>query len=221
MDLLAALIDFILHVDVHLAQFVADHGRWVYALLFAIIFVETGLVVMPFLPGDSLLFVVGALCRRGADGLAHFDGAAGGRGDPRRPGELRHRAVLRAACVRLAAVTLFQQARLRPGACLLRALWRHHDHRGALHAVHPHLRALRRGRRRNDALALHRLQHGRSAAVGGLAGVRGPAVRQHPVGQGPPRQDHLGHHHHSGPDRHLRRLEGSRTGRAGVSTPAA
>ena len=62
MDILATLIDFILHVDVHLAQFVADHGTWVYALLFAIIFVETGLVVMPFLPGDSLLFVVGAMC---------------------------------------------------------------------------------------------------------------------------------------------------------------
>src|SRR5512133_174133 len=65
MDLLATLIDFILHVDVHLAQFVADHGTWVYALLFAIIFVETGLVVMPLLPGDSLLFVVGAMCAHG------------------------------------------------------------------------------------------------------------------------------------------------------------
>lgn len=65
MDLLATLIDFILHVDVHLAQFVADHGTWVYALLFAIVFVETGVVVMPLLPGDSLLFVVGALCGAG------------------------------------------------------------------------------------------------------------------------------------------------------------
>ena len=65
MDIVTALIDFILHVDVHLAQFVAEHGRWVYALLFAIIFVETGLVVMPFLPGDSLLFVVGALAGAG------------------------------------------------------------------------------------------------------------------------------------------------------------
>ncbi|MCR5864240.1 MULTISPECIES: DedA family protein [Aquincola] len=65
MELLAALIDFILHVDVHLAQFVADHGTWVYALLFAIIFVETGVVVMPLLPGDSLLFVVGALAGAG------------------------------------------------------------------------------------------------------------------------------------------------------------
>ncbi|MEF7612318.1 DedA family protein [Aquincola sp. MAHUQ-54] len=65
MELVAALIDFILHVDVHLAQFVADYGTWVYALLFAIVFVETGVVVMPFLPGDSLLFVVGALCGAG------------------------------------------------------------------------------------------------------------------------------------------------------------
>jgi membrane-associated protein len=62
MDAAAFLIDFILHVDRHLAEFVAAYGAWVYALLFAIIFVETGLVVMPFLPGDSLLFVVGALC---------------------------------------------------------------------------------------------------------------------------------------------------------------
>ena len=62
MDAAAFLIDFILHVDRHVAGFVAAYGAWVYALVFAIIFVETGLVVMPFLPGDSLLFVVGALC---------------------------------------------------------------------------------------------------------------------------------------------------------------
>ncbi len=62
MDLAAFLIDFVLHVDVHLSQFVQAYGAWVYALLFLVIFIETGLVVMPFLPGDSLLFVVGALC---------------------------------------------------------------------------------------------------------------------------------------------------------------
>ena len=62
MELLAFLIDLVLHIDKHLAVFVAQHGLWVYALLFAIIFVETGVVVMPFLPGDSLLFVVGAMC---------------------------------------------------------------------------------------------------------------------------------------------------------------
>src|SRR5664279_4567904 len=65
MDLIAFLIDFVIHVDRHLADFVGAYGAWVYALLFAIIFVETGLVVMPFLPGDSLLFVVGTMCAAG------------------------------------------------------------------------------------------------------------------------------------------------------------
>lgn len=66
MDILLALIDFILNIDVHLANFVETYGTWVYALLFLIVFVETGLVVMPFLPGDSLLFVVGAMAARGS-----------------------------------------------------------------------------------------------------------------------------------------------------------
>jgi membrane-associated protein len=65
MDIVLQLVDFILHVDRHLQAFVGQHGAWVYALLFAIVFVETGLVVMPFLPGDSLLFIVGALCGAG------------------------------------------------------------------------------------------------------------------------------------------------------------
>jgi membrane-associated protein len=64
-EILGALLDFVLHVDVHLRQFVEAYGAWVYALLFLIVFVETGLVVMPFLPGDSLLFIVGALCGAG------------------------------------------------------------------------------------------------------------------------------------------------------------
>lgn len=55
------LLDFILHVDEHLLEFIRNYGVWVYAILFLIIFVETGLVVMPFLPGDSLLFAAGAL----------------------------------------------------------------------------------------------------------------------------------------------------------------
>jgi membrane-associated protein len=65
MDLIVFLVDFILHVDKHLAAFVQAYGPWVYALLFLIVFVETGVVVMPFLPGDSLLFVVGTLCGAG------------------------------------------------------------------------------------------------------------------------------------------------------------
>src|SRR5438552_2606401 len=62
MELVSFLLDFILHVDKHLEAFIMNYGAWVYALLFLIIFVETGVVVMPFLPGDSLLFVVGAMC---------------------------------------------------------------------------------------------------------------------------------------------------------------
>jgi membrane-associated protein len=65
MEIVTVLIDFILHVDKYLEAFVASYGAWVYALLFLIIFVETGVVVMPFLPGDSLLFVVGAMCGLG------------------------------------------------------------------------------------------------------------------------------------------------------------
>jgi membrane-associated protein len=62
MELITFALDFILHVDKYLEAFVRGYGMWVYALLFLVIFVETGVVVMPFLPGDSLLFVVGAMC---------------------------------------------------------------------------------------------------------------------------------------------------------------
>ena len=61
LDIAYFLIDFIVHIDRHLEAFVTTYGMWVYALLFLIVFVETGVVVMPFLPGDSLLFIVGAL----------------------------------------------------------------------------------------------------------------------------------------------------------------
>lgn len=60
------LIDFILHIDQHLNQFISDYDNWVYLLLFAIVFVETGLVIMPFLPGDSLLFAVGMFAAQGS-----------------------------------------------------------------------------------------------------------------------------------------------------------
>ena len=58
-------LDFVLHFDKHLSDFVRDYGTWVYAILFAIVFAETGFVVTPFLPGDSLLFAAGAVCARG------------------------------------------------------------------------------------------------------------------------------------------------------------
>ncbi len=66
MELLAFFIDIVLNLDTHLLALTQEYGMWVYAILFLIIFAETGLVVMPFLPGDSLLFVAGALCGLGA-----------------------------------------------------------------------------------------------------------------------------------------------------------
>jgi membrane-associated protein len=65
MELLAYFIDVVLHLDKHLALLVAEYGTWIYVILFAIVFCETGLVVTPFLPGDSLLFVAGALAATG------------------------------------------------------------------------------------------------------------------------------------------------------------
>jgi membrane-associated protein len=59
------IVDFVLHFDKHLLEFVAQYGTWVYAILFAIVFAETGFVVTPLLPGDSLLFAAGALCATG------------------------------------------------------------------------------------------------------------------------------------------------------------
>ncbi len=66
MELLTSFIDIVLNLDTHLLALTQEYGMWVYAILFLIIFAETGLVVMPFLPGDSLLFVAGALCALGA-----------------------------------------------------------------------------------------------------------------------------------------------------------
>ncbi len=68
MELIAQFIDIVLHLDKHLALLVAEYGVWIYAILFLIVFCETGLVVTPFLPGDSLLFVAGALAAEGVGG---------------------------------------------------------------------------------------------------------------------------------------------------------
>ena len=70
MELLTQFLDIFLHVDEHLVRLVALYGVWIYAILFAIVFCETGLVVTPFLPGDSLLFATGTLCALDSGGLS-------------------------------------------------------------------------------------------------------------------------------------------------------
>lgn len=66
MDLIIQLIDFILHIDVHLAQIISDYSTWTYAILFGIVFAETGFVITPFLPGDSLIFAASTFAAKGA-----------------------------------------------------------------------------------------------------------------------------------------------------------
>jgi membrane-associated protein len=72
MNIIQQLIDFILHLDAHLFTLIMDYGNWIYLILFMIVFVETGLVVMPLLPGDSLLFAAGTFCA----GVVHHDQTA-------------------------------------------------------------------------------------------------------------------------------------------------
>jgi membrane protein DedA with SNARE-associated domain len=72
MDLLSGFLDLILHLDQHLRELAQSYGAWVYAVLFLIVFLETGVVVTPFLPGDSLLFTAGLLCSTKVHGTVHL-----------------------------------------------------------------------------------------------------------------------------------------------------
>lgn len=74
MELIKFLLDFLLHLDKHLGQIITDYQTWTYLILFVIIFVETGLIVMPFLPGDSLLFAAGMFAAQGSLNVAYVCG---------------------------------------------------------------------------------------------------------------------------------------------------
>src|SRR5260221_14477584 len=80
MELLASAWDIAMHLDAHLADFVAAHGAWVYALMFVVVFIDTGLVIWPFLPGDSLLFATGAIAAAGGMDIAGVMTVAGAAG---------------------------------------------------------------------------------------------------------------------------------------------
>jgi membrane-associated protein len=112
MDIVLTLVDFVLHVDKHLELFVQNYGTWVYALLFLIIFVETGVVVMPFLPGDSLLFVVGAMCGVGLMSYPLSVGLLAGGGYSGQPVQLHHWALFWPQGVWLGELALVQQKSL-------------------------------------------------------------------------------------------------------------
>jgi len=108
-ELVAQLWDFVVHLDAHLAAFVAQHGAWVYGLLFLIVFCETGLVVTPFLPGDSLLFVVGTLAAAGGMDIYAVSGTLVG-GPVRRQRQLLDWTLGRPQGFSLPGITLVQPA---------------------------------------------------------------------------------------------------------------
>ena len=218
MDLLGSVLDFILHVDAHLQTFVRAYGAWVYALLFAIVFIETGVVVMPFLPGDSLLFVVGAMCAAGLMSLP-----------------------LALVLLWIAAV-LGNQSNYAIGRAIGPRVFQWEDSRwfnrkafdqahafyekyggvtiiAARHAVSAHLRPVRGRRRGHVPASLHALRHDRRRALDRLGDAQRLSLRQHPVGQGQPREVHLGRDPRSWPARGHRGMASAdeAVGEAGLS----
>ena len=223
MEFISFLIDFILHVDKHLEAFVIAYGAWVYALLFLIIFVETGLVVMPFLPGDSLLFIVGALC--GAGLMSFGAGGADPAGARRSWATSATTASAASSGPRCSSGRARASSTAGPSTRRMRSTSATAASPSSLARFMPFIRTFApfvAGVARHDAHASSRLFN----VVGALlwvVGHRAPSgyfFGNLPLVQGEPREDHLGADPDAGPDRDLRRLaRPRRVGRRAEVTP--
>src|SRR5437879_3501540 len=180
-----SILDFMLHIDVHLNQLIANYGIWSYAILFTIVFAETGLVVAPFLPGDSLLFAAGALAASGSldplwlfmtlsiaaiagNTTNYWIGAAIGPGVFRKGG------------------SRFINERYLAYPRLLRAPWREDDCHREIPANHSNIRPVRGRHRIHGIQQVHVLQRrggdrlGRDFCIRRLS-IRQPTRRQKPL----------------------------------------
>ena len=186
--MLTTLFYSLLALDQTLATLAAQYGPWLYALLFAVIFAETGLVVFPFLPGDSLLFIAGTVVAARRPQRPRARRAADRRGDPRRLASTTRSATTSARKVfDRPDSRWFKQEHLRRTQAFYDRYGGGHDHHRPLRADHPHVRAVPRRRGGHALPALPRVQRGRRRSLWiALARLRRLPVRQHPVGQGQP-----------------------------------
>ena len=159
--MVTTLLYSLLALDQTLAQFAGQYGHWLYLLLFLIIFAETGLVVMPFLPGDSILFISGtvvATAGLNVHVLVALLIVAAILGDTV---ELLGGPLHRTARLRQAGFALVQAGAPAPDPGVLRPLRRHHDHHRPVRADHPDVRAVSRGRGGHDLPPVPLVQRGR------------------------------------------------------------
>ena len=144
----------------------AQYGPWLYALLFLVIFAETGLVVFPFLPGDSLLFIAGTVVATAGLNVHVLVALLIVAAVARRLGQLLDRPLHRAEGLRQARLALVQAGAPAAHAGVLRQVRRRHDHHRPLRADRPHLRAVPRRRRRDDLPQVPLLQRDRRRRCG-------------------------------------------------------
>jgi hypothetical protein len=179
MDLLRSLIDLILHVDRHLIELLAQYHLWIYAILFLIIFAETGFVVTPFLPGDSLLFATGALTAVDSSGTLQLPwillllitaAILGNCQLSDRPQARR--------CSLQWPLPLSQAGIPATHEHILRATWRYGSGAVTLCSYHSYLRSICSGRRAHELVALPELQFRWRNRMGGFDDSDGLSVWQ-------------------------------------------